>query len=124
MPDPHETTTYVGEPIEVAWDKPPMLSKRPSCPDRFTWDGTTIGVTDLLEEWRDYRRRGKMASNMRPAHAARAKIKGSRGVGRFYFRVLGEDGRIYDLYFDRAGKDGARGRGIWFLDRVSDPNPD
>ncbi len=35
---------YIGAPITVAFDRPPLYSKRPHCPDRFTWEGETFVV--------------------------------------------------------------------------------
>ncbi len=58
-----------------------------------------------------------MEYNMRPANAAKAKRRGSWGVGRFYFRVQTDSGQIYDLYYDRAPKDVDDRSGAWFLYR-------
>jgi hypothetical protein len=58
-----------------------------------------------------------MARNMRPEHAAKAAAHGSWGVGQFYFRVRTQQGRIFDLYYDRAPKDVDRRKGAWFLDK-------
>jgi hypothetical protein len=74
-------------------------------------------VQEVLSEWHDYRRRGRMASNMQPAHAAAATRRGSWGVGQDYFRVRTADGRIFDLYYDRAPQDVDRRKGGWFLDK-------
>lgn len=108
---------FIGEEIEVAFDRPPMLEKKPGCPDRFNWGEETFEVTELLREWHDYRRRGRMAQNMTPAHAAIAEQRGSWGVGRAYFRVVTTGDRIFELYFDRAPKDSDRRKGAWFLYR-------
>ena len=88
MPDSH----FLLDPITVAWDEPPLLEKKPRCPDRFIWMERQFEIEELLGEWRDYRRRGRMASNMRPSNAYRARVRGSRGVGRFYFRCALEGG--------------------------------
>jgi len=108
---------FIGEEIEVGFDRPPLLEKKPGCPDRFTWEETAFEVTEMLREWHDYRRRGRMARNMAPAHAAMAEQRGSWGVGRAYFRVITAGGRIFELYFDRAPKDTDRRKGAWFLYR-------
>ncbi len=108
-------THFIGESITVAFDKTPTLSKKPGCPDGFVWQGETFEVVDLLREWQEYGRRGRMASNMRPANAALASQRGSWGVGRFYFRVRVEGGRIFELYYDRAPKDADRRKGSWTL---------
>lgn len=39
----------------------------------------------------------------------------TRGVGRHYFRVRTDDGRVFDLYYDRAPKDTADRKGSWHL---------
>ena len=108
---------FIGEAIVVQFDEPPLFSKRPGCPDGFVWSGQTYRIVELLSEWSDYRRRGRMATNMRPEHAAAAEQRGSWGVGRTYFRVRTDSGRVFDLYYDRApGKVGDR-KGTWFLYR-------
>ena len=111
---------FIGEPIGVEFDEPPLLEKKPPCPDRFTWRERLYRVTEMLGEWQDYRRRGRMARNMRPGHAAVAEQRGSWGVGRYYFRVRTDSGRIFDLYYDRAPQDAGRRKGAWFLYRELD----
>lgn len=58
-----------------------------------------------------------MAINMSMAHAAAAAAQGSWGVGRFYFRVLTDGGKLYDIYYDRAPKDAGDRMGAWFMYR-------
>ncbi len=106
---------FIGEPIDVVFDRPPDLEKKPGCPNGFTWQGVTYRVTELLSEWFDYGRRGRAARNMQPQHAATAERRGSWGVGRFYFRVRVEEDRVFEMYYDRAPKDSDRGKGAWFL---------
>ncbi|HSG15554.1 MAG TPA: DUF6504 family protein [Anaerolineae bacterium] len=108
---------FIGEEIEVGFDRPPMLEKKPGCPDRFTWGDESFEVAEMLTEWHDYRRRGRMVRNMQPAHAAIAEQRGSWGVGRDYFQVRTAGGRIFELYYDRAPKDAGRRKGAWFLYR-------
>jgi hypothetical protein len=108
---------FIGDPITVEFDKPPLFSKKPDCPARFHWQEATFVIAEVLEEWRDYRRRGRMGDNMRPEHAAVAEQRGSWGVGRYYFRVRTADGRIFELYYDRAPKDVDQRAGAWFLTR-------
>lgn len=111
---------FIGETIAVQFDEPPLFSKKPGCPDGFVWNERTYLVVELLSEWHDYRRRGRMATNMQPEHAAAAEQRGSWGVGRTYFRVRTDSGQIFDLYYDRApGKAGDR-KGAWFLYREMD----
>lgn len=106
---------FIGEPIEVQFDEPPQLEKTPGPPDAFTWRGETFRVTQVLREWVDFRRRGRMARNMQPQHAAAASRRGSWGVGQFHFRVSTDSGRVFDLYYDRAPKDANHRKGDWFL---------
>jgi hypothetical protein len=108
---------FIGEEIEVGFDTSPLLEKKPGCPDRFTWGEHAFEITEMLREWHDYRRRGRMARNMAPTHAAIAEQRGSWGVGRAYFRVVTTGGRIFELYYDRAPKDADRRKGAWFLYR-------
>ena len=113
---------FIGEEIEVDFDRPPMLEKKPGCPGRFTWGEETFEVVAMLYEWHDYRRKGRMARNMQPAHAAVAEQRGSWGVGRDYYRVRTDSGRIFELYYDRAPKDVNRRKGAWFLYRELPPD--
>ncbi|MBI4731893.1 MAG: hypothetical protein HY781_07180 [Chloroflexi bacterium] len=112
---------FFDTPIEVAFDTPPVRQKSPPCPDGFTWEGRTHRVVEKLAEWVDFSRRGRMARNMRPAHAAVASGRGSLGVGRFYFRVQVDPGRIFDIYYDREIKDVDDRLGHWFLYRELAP---
>lgn len=108
---------FIGEPIQVEFDQPPAFEKKPGCPDQFVWNGEMHQIIEKLSEWHDYGRRGRMAHNMRPDHAAVASHRGSWGVGRDYYRVRTDSCRIFDLYYDRApGKAGDR-KGGWFLYR-------
>jgi hypothetical protein len=106
---------FFGEPIEAGFDRQPGLQKKPGCPDFFKWRGETVRVSAVLAEWHDYRRRGRMARNMQPAHAAAAERRGSWGVGRDFYRVRTAAGRIFDLYYDRAPQGAGRGKGRWVL---------
>lgn len=108
---------FIDEPIDVEFDVPLVREKSPTCPNRFTWNGTKYQIAEMLAQWSDFTRRGKMARNMRPAHAAVASNHGSLGVGRFFFRVRTQTGQIFDLYYDRAPKDAQHRKGEWFLYR-------
>lgn len=112
-----EPVCFIGEKIEVVYDAPPVLEKSPPCPDAFIWQGEMFQIVDLLSERRDYERRGRMGRNMRPTHAAVASTRGSRGVGKFHFRVRVEGGRIFDLYYDREVKSVDDKKGKWILFR-------
>jgi hypothetical protein len=108
---------FIGEEIEVGFRQPPVYSKRPDCPDQFVWRGSAYAILELLAEWHDYRRRGRMGMNMRPERAATAAQRGSWGVGRYYFRVRTDAGRVFDIYYDRAPASREDRSGRWFLYR-------
>jgi hypothetical protein len=112
-----EPIHFFDEPISVEFNVPPVREKLPPCPDRFIWQERTYRIVEKLSEWSDFTRRGKMARNMRPAHAAVASGRGSLNVGRFFFRVKVDTGQIFDLYYDRAMKDLDHRKGEWFVYR-------
>ena len=107
--------SFIDEPIEASFDKQPVYSKLPGCPDAFVWRGESYQVIQLLREWRDTHRRGKMAHNMREGHLESAEGRGSWGVGRTHFRVQTVTGRVFDLYYDRAPKGSKERGGAWIL---------
>ena len=115
MPIPEPSMRFIDEPIEVIFDLPPMLEKSPPCPQGFIWQMQTFRISELLAEWKDFRRRGRMGRNMIPPHLSRAERIGSWGVGRFFFRVRTEGGRIFEIYFDRAPADAGDRKGSWVL---------
>jgi hypothetical protein len=106
---------FINENVRVNFQQPPLLEKKPHAPDFFEWRRRHFRVESVLSEWTDFRRRGRMARNMQPQHAEVAGNRGSWGVGVFYFRVRTEEGRIFDIYYDRAPKDVDRRKGEWFL---------
>jgi len=106
---------FISEPISIQFDTPPLHAKSPPCPNGFTWREQEFKVVRCLAEWHDFNRRGRMARNMQPQHAASATRQGSWGVGRFYFDVVTENHSIYRLYYDRAPKDAADRYGHWVL---------
>lgn len=108
---------FIGEPIDVVFDTLPVLEKKPGCPNAFSWRGESFRIEEIISEWHDYRRRGRMARNMQPGHAATAERRGSWGVGEFYYRVRTEGERIFDIYYDRSPRDVNRRKGDWFLFR-------
>jgi hypothetical protein len=111
----YKPTRFISENVEVIFEKPPQLEKVPGCPDGFIWEGKTYQIIELLREYRDFIRKGRMAHSMRPANLRKAARRGSVGVGRFYYRVKVEDGRIFDLYYDRAVKNADQRKGSWTL---------
>lgn len=108
---------FIGEEVEVEFEHPPLLEKKPGCPDRFTWHEQEFAVKRMVKEWHDYKRRGRMARNMSPVHSSIAEQRGSWGVGRSYFRIITANDRIFELYYDRSPKDASRRKGAWFLFR-------
>lgn len=117
MADNYQSIHFFDQPIEPIFDTPPAREKSPDCPNGFIWDEKTYRVTEMLSSWNDFARRGKMARNMRPAHAAVASGRGSLNVGRFYFRVQTDTDQVFDLYYDRAMKNIDERKGQWFLYR-------
>jgi hypothetical protein len=108
---------FFDQPIEPVFDAPPALEKSPDCPNGFVWEDKTYRIAEMLSSWSDFTRRGKMARNMRPAHAATASTRGSLNVGRFYFRVKVNTEQIFDIYYDRAMKNIDNRKGQWFIYR-------
>lgn len=108
-------TDFYAEPIDVQFIQPPLLRKRPHCPDSFTWREKNFMIVKVIEEWVDYSRRGRTRHNMRPRNLSKAIRRGSWGVGRFYFRVQTAGNRYFDLYYDRAPKDAGDRMGHWYI---------
>ena len=106
---------FISERVEPRFDTAPVLEKRPGCPSAFTWRGADYVIVAVISEWHDYARRGRALHNMRPAHAAAAERRGSWGVGRDYYRVATNSGRIFDLYYDRAPASALDRKGAWFV---------
>lgn len=108
---------FYDHPIQPLFDTPPIREKAPDCPNGFIWDEKNYRVTEMLSAWTDFARRGKMARNMRPAHAVVAASRGSLNVGRYYFRVRVDTGQIFDIYYDRAMKSIDDRKGQWLIYR-------
>jgi len=106
---------FVSEEIDVVFDKEFILEKKPSCPISFKWQGEIFYINELISSWSDYERKGKNARNMRNTHLTRARKKGSWGVGRFYFKVRDELGKIAVIYYDRSPKNVFDKKGRWIL---------
>lgn len=127
MTDNYQPIHFFDRPIEPIFDTPPAREKTPDCPNGFLWEEKTYRVVEMLSSWSDFTRRGKMARNMRPAHAVVASSRGSLNVGRFYFRVrvvlsssstaAHPESQIFDIYYDRAMKNVDDRKGQWFIYR-------
>jgi hypothetical protein len=131
--DNYQPIHFFDQPIDVIFDTPPAREKTPDCPNGFIWEDKTYRVIEMLSSWSDFKRRGKMARNMRPEHAAVAASRGSLNVGRFYFRVrvalssssiakhpggtARQSEQIFDIYYDRAMKNVDDRKGQWFVYR-------
>ncbi|HKZ54839.1 MAG TPA: DUF6504 family protein [Anaerolineales bacterium] len=112
---------FIDAEIDVVFSRPPLLSKKPDPPAAFVWEGRERRIRELVGQWFDFERRGRMAKNMQPAHLRTAARRGSWGVGRYYFRVVTEDGIAFDLYYDRAPEDAGDRAGHWVLWRELRP---
>ena len=106
---------FINEEIEVEFDIPPLYTKEPHCPNSFVWRKKHFHISTLLSAWCDFKRHGRMEHNMRPEHDARARLKGSWGVGRFHFQVNTKQGFQFELYFDRSSLKAGDRNGHWFL---------
>lgn len=106
---------FISEDILAHFDTSPLHRKSPHCPNAFTWRGERKMVTKCLAEWKDFTRKGRMARNMQPQHAAVASRRGSWGVGRFYFDVETDTGACFRIYYDRAPKDASDREGHWVV---------
>jgi hypothetical protein len=115
MGDEYRAIGFIGDEIQVEFDKPPTLTKRPDSPQRFLWQGELHKIVYVRSRWTDFERRGNMARNMQEHHLRVARQRGSWGVGRFYFRVETSSGRVFDLYYDRAPESAQDRAGHWFL---------
>jgi len=106
---------FIDVPVVALFDTPPAREKVPGCPNTIIWDGETYRITELISEWHDYSRKGRMGHNMRPGHADLAARRGSWGVGRDYFRIRTDMDRIFEIYYDRSPSLSKSRKGGWFL---------
>lgn len=112
-----EPIRFINEPVRAVFDKPPLLEKKPGCPTSIYWREEEFSIIEIISEWHDYQRRGRMGKNIKPGHASTAKFRGSWGVGQDYYRIKTNQGRIFDIYFDRAPQDANHRKGNWFIYR-------
>jgi hypothetical protein len=118
---------YIGESIEPQFHGQPLLSKKAGCPSAFHWRGKEFVVEEMLAEWHEYERHGRMELNLTPAHAQTARKRGSLGVGRDYYKIRAEGGRVFTIYYDRAPRNAADRKGNWILleeEVMPEENPD
>ena len=108
---------FINNKIEVRYNSPPLLEKKPGCPDGFLWQEFQHNIFEVISEWHDYDRKGRMSKNLQPANAKKTSKRGSWGVGQDYYRVKTEENRIFDIYYDRAPKSVNHRKGAWYLYR-------
>ena len=113
---------FINESIIPHYDTQPVLEKKSGCPDSFLWRGEEHRIIEIISEWHDYKRSGRMTRNMKPTHASTAERRGSWGVGIDYYRIKTESDRIYDIYYDRAPKSADQRKGSWFIYRELRPS--
>ena len=53
---------FIGEQIEVSFSRPPAMQKKPGPPQSFIWRDNAFSIVEVLSEWHDYQRRGRMAA--------------------------------------------------------------
>lgn len=92
---------FVGQPIKV------IYADKPAPPTAFIWEGRTIQILRVMEEWQDW--------SFGSTHPVARNWRTRRH--RNYYRVLGDDGCVYEIYMDRAS--GGR-RLEWYLYRIVD----
>ena len=109
---------FYSEPITVAFSTKPLLEKKQGLPHAFIWRGKVYTIVNLIKEWHDYKKRGKMeefySEKRGNAPEMKSSTRGSWGVGRDYYRVLTDSGDIFDIYYDRRPL-GQRKKGEWVL---------
>ena len=92
---------FINEEVEVFFEQAPALEKKPGPPSGFVWRGERYLIVEILSEWHDYERRGRMARNMQPQHASAAEA--ARLVGRGAGLLPGADaGRAPVRYLLRS----------------------
>ena len=111
---------FIDKEIQVELLGGTFLERKPKCPTRIFWQDVWVRVLSLESSWDDFSRRGLKERNMHDKHLERAKVRGSWGVGKFYFRFLGEDGHTYTVYYDRAPSDAENRKGKWILLTIED----
>lgn len=106
---------FIGEEIQVIFDRSPVYLKKPDCPNGIIWRNEKYRIIRLISAREDFSRRGRQENNMSPEHTSRASITGSWGVGRYFYEVEVEGGRIFEIYYDRAPGNINDRLGHWFL---------
>lgn len=110
---------FIGEEIEPVFAQEPELEKKAGAPTGFKWRGQDHSIRRVVKEWHEYdqSRPGGGWDAGRPPFGQRNVMKrGSWGFGKDFYRVLLEDGRLVDIYYDRRPK-GKNRKGRWVLFR-------
>ncbi len=110
---------FIGEEIEPVFAQTPELEKKQGPPSGFRWRNREFAVKRVLKEWHEYDqgRPGPGWDAGRPPYALRGRMqRGSWGQGKDFYRLLLEDGRIVDIYYDRRPK-GKNRKGRWVFFR-------
>jgi hypothetical protein len=85
--------TFVGEgisPEELSFSLSPMAEGKPGLPQKFSWQGKSFTVLEVMEEWKE-------AGDCR--HGS-----GERYVRKHWFRVRTTDDLEMKIYFERQGR--------------------
>ncbi len=113
---------FIGEEIEPVFAEEPELEKKTGAPSGFKWRGQDYAIKRLVKEWHDYgsttRPGGGWDAGRPPFGQRNVMQRGSWGQGKDYYRVILEDGRMVDIYYDRRPKsakpEGRKGRWVLF----------
>lgn len=106
---------FIGQEISVELPDLIVLEKKPPAPLAFNWNSERHVVVEMLAEWHRYGKPEVGPPGSRPPYYQRsARLQGSWGVGRTYYRVRTGNRRLFDLYYDRAPK-GQERSGTWVL---------
>ena len=106
---------FIGHEITVTLPSGFSLEKKPPVPESFQWQGKLHTVTEMLAMWHRYGKPEIRTQGGRPPYFVRSgRTQGSWGKGRVYYRIRTKNGRLFDLYYDRAPK-GQRRAGSWIL---------
>ncbi len=110
---------FIGKEIEPVFGDTPDLEKKTGAPSGFKWGDRDYRITRVIKEWHEYdqARPGGGRDAGRPPFGARSPMRrGSWGVGKDFYRVLLDDGRLVDIYYDRRPK-GKKRKGRWVIFR-------
>jgi len=106
---------FIGEEIEPVFAETPDLEKRTGVPTGFKWRGREYAIKRVVKEWHEYG--PARPGTSRSPHAQLGMDRGTRGSGRDFYRVILEDGRLVDLYYDRRPKNAKDRKGRWVFFR-------